>query len=261
MHRAGAAALSHLLKVDPPEQPSIVCQCGQSAHYKEQRRKPILTVVGHVEYERPYYVCDQCHHAPNPTDTALGVMHEEFSPGVRRMMAVVGSESAFDDGREQLELLAGLHVSTKSAERQAERIGAEIMRLEQAEIQRSVQLELPIPIGPPIPVMYVEIDGTGIPVVRRETEGRAEPRIVPPVPELCEMLTMQKALRNANYPTCHWVFFNEGEPILSFKNAWAAACKQAKLVNTDGEPSEFFHDLRRTGVRNLVRADVPENVR
>jgi hypothetical protein len=88
------------------------------------------------------------------------------------MMAVVGSGSPFDLGREQLELLAGLHVSTKSVERQAEQIGAEIMRLEQAEIQRSVQLELPIPVGPPIPILYVEIDGTGIPVVKKETQGR-----------------------------------------------------------------------------------------
>jgi len=173
MHRAGAAALSHLLKAGPPEQPSIDCQCGKTAHYKEQRSKPILTVVGPVNYERPYYVCSHCHHAPNPTDASLGVFHEEFSPGARRMMAVVGSEAAFDTGHEQLELLAGLHVSAKSVERQSERIGAEIMRLEQAEIKRSVQLELPIPIGPPIPVVYVEIDGTGIPVVRRETEGRA----------------------------------------------------------------------------------------
>jgi hypothetical protein len=173
MHRAGAAALSHLLNVDPPEQRSIPCSCGQRAHYKEQRCKPMVTVVGRVEYERPYYVCAHCHHAPNPTDAALGVEHEEFSPGVRRMMAVVGSETAFDAGREQLELLAGLHVSTKSVERQAEEIGAEVMRLEQAEIQRSVQLQLPIPLGPPIPVLYVEIDGTGVPVVKKETEGRS----------------------------------------------------------------------------------------
>jgi len=172
MHRAGAGALSHLLQVDPPAQASLVCRCGHSARYKEQRRKPMLTVVGRVEYERPYYVCSHCHHAPNPADAALGVAGEEFSPGVRRMMAVVGSEAAFDVGREQLELLAGLHVSTKSVERQAQRIGAEIRELEQLEIQRSVQLELPIPIGPPIPVLYVEIDGTGVPVVRKETAGR-----------------------------------------------------------------------------------------
>jgi len=172
LHRTGAAALSHLLKEGPPEQRAIPCSWGHSAHYKELRSKPVLTVVGPVEFQRPYYVCAQCHHAPNPTDAALGVEQQEFSPGVRRMMAVVGSGSPFDLGREQLELLAGLHVSTKSVERQAEQIGAEIMRLEQAEIQRSVQLQLPIPVGPPIPILYVEIDGTGIPVVKKETQGR-----------------------------------------------------------------------------------------
>lgn len=172
MHRAGATALSHLLNEGPPESPAIPCSCGHSARYKELRSKPVLTVVGPVEYQRPYYVCSQCHHAPNPTDAALGVEHQEFSPGVRRMMAVVGSDSAFEVGREQLELLAGLQVSTKSVERQAEQIGAEIMRLEQAEIQRGLQLDLPIPLGPPIPIIYVEIDGTGVPVVRKETQGR-----------------------------------------------------------------------------------------
>ena len=172
LHRAGAAALSHLLKEGPPEQRAIPCSCGHSAHYKELRSKPVLTVVGPVEFQRPYYVCAQCHHAPNPTDAALGVERQEFSPGVRRMMAVVGSQSPFELGREQLEVLAGLRVSTKSVERQAEQIGAEIMRLEQVEIQPSVQLELPIPVGPPIPILYVEIDGTGIPVVKKETPGR-----------------------------------------------------------------------------------------
>ena len=172
MHRAGAVALAHLLRVDAPEQDSLQCSCGETAQYKELRPKPILTVVGPVSYQRPYYVCAHCHHAPNPTDAALGVERQDFSPGVRRMMAIVGSEGTFDAGREQLELLAGLRVSTKSVERQAEQIGAQIMRLEQAEIQRSVQLQLPIPLGPPIPVLYVEIDGTGVPVVKKETQGR-----------------------------------------------------------------------------------------
>jgi hypothetical protein len=93
LHRTGAAALSHLLKQGPPEQRAIPCSCGHFAHYKELRSKPVLTVVGPVEFQRPYYVCSQCHHAPNPTDAALGIERQEFSPGVRRMMAVVGSES------------------------------------------------------------------------------------------------------------------------------------------------------------------------
>ena len=172
-HRIGAHTLSHLLSEPAPEQHTIPCGCGGSAQYKELRSKPVLTVVGPVEFQRPYYVCLQCHHAPNPTDAALGVERKEFSPGVRRMMAVVGSDSVFDQGREQLELLAGLQVSTKSVERQAEQVGAEIMRLQQLEIQRSAQLKLPIPIGPPISTLYLEIDGTGIPVAKKETAGRS----------------------------------------------------------------------------------------
>ena len=172
MHRAGASALSHLLQQDPPQQRDLACSCGQTACYKDLRAKPILTVVGPVQFLRPYYVCAYCHHAPNPSDAALGVEHREFSPGVRRMMAVVGSDSPFELGREQLELLAGLRVATKSVERHAEQIGAAIAGYEQAEVQRGVQLRLPIPLGPPIPIMYVQIDGTGVPVVKKETLGR-----------------------------------------------------------------------------------------
>ena len=172
MYRVGAVILSRVLSQGPPEQRTIPCGCGQTAHYKELRSKPIITVVGAVRFERPYYVCGQCSHAPNPADAALGVEHIEFSPGVRRMMAVAGSEADFDSAREQIKQLAGLEVSTKSVERHAEQIGAEIMRIEQAEIKRSVQLQLPIPMGAPIPALYVEIDGTGIPVVKSEVLGR-----------------------------------------------------------------------------------------
>jgi hypothetical protein len=41
------------------------------------------------------------------------------------------------------------------------------------ERQRATQLELPIQMVGRISILYVEMDGTGIPVVRQETEGRA----------------------------------------------------------------------------------------
>jgi len=175
MHRAGAAALSHLLRGEAPglDEREIACDCGQKARYREMRARRVLTAVGDVELLRPWYLCPHCHHGQCPADVALDIEKVDFSPGVRRMLALVGAEAPFDHGRRQIELLAGLEVTTKAVERTAEAIGADIAQGEQQEIQRARQLDLPIIVCQPIPILYVEIDGTGVPVVKAETEGRS----------------------------------------------------------------------------------------
>ena len=174
MHRAGAAALSELLVFPAPsaELRSIPCSCGDEAHYRELRGKPLLTAVGAVKVLRPYYLCPRCHQGQFPADSELDIENTEFSPGVRRMQALVGQDVPFDHGREQMHTLAGLDVTTKSVERTAEAIGDDIAQRQQEEMQRAVQLELPIVVGKPIPILYVQMDGTGVPVVKKETEGR-----------------------------------------------------------------------------------------
>jgi hypothetical protein len=174
MHRAGAAALSQLLRYDPPgsEQREIPCPCGQKARYREMRRRRVLTAVGKVEFLRPWYFCRQCHHGQCPADATLDIQKVDQSPGVRRMLALVGSEAPFNHGRRQIELLAGLKVTAKAVERTAEAIGEDVASGEQEQIQRAVQLDLPIVVGKPIPILYVQMDGTGVPVVKKETAGR-----------------------------------------------------------------------------------------
>jgi Uncharacterised protein family (UPF0236) len=174
MHQAGAAALTQFLQFSAPpaDQRTVLCTCGRPAHYRELRSKPVLTAVGRVEVSRPYYLCSYCHTGQFPADVELDIAHTEFSPGVRRMQALVGQEAPFDHGREQMKLLAGLEVTTKAVERTAEAIGGDIARGEQQEIQKAVQLDLPIVVGEPIPILYVQMDGTGVPVVKKETEGR-----------------------------------------------------------------------------------------
>jgi Uncharacterised protein family (UPF0236) len=174
MHQAGAAALSQLLRSDlpGPDEREVPCPCGQKARYREMRSRRVLTAVGHAEFLRPWYLCPQCHHGQCPADAALDMEKADLSPGVRRMLALIGSEAPFDHGRRQIELLAGLQVTAKAVERTAEATGRNIAQGEQREIQRAVQLDLPMVVGAPVPILYVQMDGTGVPVVKKETVGR-----------------------------------------------------------------------------------------
>lgn len=65
----------------------------------------------------------------------------------------------------------------------------------------------------------------------------------------------QKVRCDASCPNCLTVFFRDGEkPIQDFRESWDIAFEQA------GIPKKLLHDMRLTGVRNLVRAGVPEAV-
>ena len=174
MHQAGASALTKLLQFPAPadDQRRLPCPCGHHARYLELRSKPVLTVVGDVKVSRPYYLCPHCGTGQFPVDVELDIANTGCSPGVRRMKAVAGQDAPFDQGRQQMKDLAGLDVTTKSVERTAEAIGADIAARQQERIGRAIQLDLPVVIGKPIPVLYVEMDGTGVPVAKSETVGR-----------------------------------------------------------------------------------------
>lgn len=122
-HQMGAKVLQELLHAPESFERERPCGCGQKAHFQQMRSRQLLTAVGAVRFERPYYLCPSCHHGQSPQDVQLDVEDTECSPGVRRMMALVGSNGSFAQGREQLEELAGLQVTTKAVERHAEAIG------------------------------------------------------------------------------------------------------------------------------------------
>ena len=100
------------------------------------------------------------------------------------------------------------------------------------------------------------------------TTKNGEGRVFPFTQELRELLEEQKRqsdeLARTRGLIVPWVFFRMkaktrgGEtfpqPVRIFNNAWANACEAA------GCPGRIPHDLRRTAVRNLVRAGISESV-
>jgi len=87
--------------------------------------------------------------------------------------------------------------------------------------------------------------------LRPEVSKNKDGRVLPLRGELLELVERAKEARR---PDCLFVFHDAGEPIGDFRKAWKTACKKAKLTGI------IVHDLRRTAVRNMVRAGIPERV-
>jgi integrase len=91
-----------------------------------------------------------------------------------------------------------------------------------------------------------------------------EGRVIPLGDELLESLKLQLHLRNTVASDCPLVFFriiktkenpvSRWLPIGDFRKVWETACAKCGLAG------RIFHDLRRSAVRNLVRAGVQERV-
>ena len=174
MLEMGATVLTQLLQFPAPadDQRMLPCDCGEQAQYIELRSKGFVSIMGQAEVLRPYYLCKHCHNGRSPIDRELDIEKKDHSPGVRRMEAFVGQQGPFQNGSEQLKVLAGIEVTAKSVERAAEAVGADIAAREQQEIARAKQLQLPVIVGDKIPFLYIEMDGTGVNVVKKETAGR-----------------------------------------------------------------------------------------
>ena len=171
----GAGVLETLLQgvgVGRREQ-AVRCRCGATMCSVGVRAKQVQTLLGGVRFARSRYRCPACGRTRCPGDEELGIERTSRSPGVQRQVARLGAKEPFREVARDLRELAGVRLSRKDAERLSERIGAEMEQWQERE-RRALRLSEPPPPEAPksIETLYVEFDGTGVPMVPSELAGR-----------------------------------------------------------------------------------------
>lgn len=112
--------------------------------------------------------------------------------------------------------------------------------------------------GEILPLRWDAVDRAGR-EVRLRTSKTGRGRVLPLEGALWKLMEHRWAARKFKAPggvtgLSDYVFHRGGRPVTDFKRSWAAACEKAWI------PGKLFHDLRRTAVRNMIRAGVPQSV-
>lgn len=87
--------------------------------------------------------------------------------------------------------------------------------------------------------------------LRPEISKNKDGRLLPLSGELLEIIERAHLGRRLDSP---FVFHRDGEPVGDFRKAWSNACQAGGLAPM------LVHDLRRSAVRNMIRAGIPDRV-
>lgn len=175
VHVAGAQVLEEVLRdvgVGRRED-QLRCSCGAVMQSRGVKVKCIRTLLGPVQFDRSAYQCPRCAKVRHPGDEELDVVKTGYSPGVRRLVSDFASDAPFKRVSHQLKAAAGLAISRKDCERLAEGVGEDMGRWFDAQRDRMRLCEPPPPeTHKTIDTLYIEFDGTGVPMVPHELTGR-----------------------------------------------------------------------------------------
>ncbi len=132
----------------------------------------------------------------------------------------------------------------------------------------TIHKHLPDYLKPPVRVAYItgwrvqsevlslrwsQVDFPGSVMRLEPGMGKTgEPRLFPLNDELRGILEIQRTRTEKLGRIIPWVFHRDGKQIKNIDKAWKSARKKAGL------PWVIPHDMRRSAVRNMVRAGIPE---
>lgn len=140
--------------------PGNTSRPGEKRH--ADRPLQMHTIFGVVTLKRDYFYNPQMGRGRLPLDEALGLAGS-YSPALVRLGARAVAREGYQAASEDLAALAGIQLEGRQLHRLVQQVGTRL----------AAQLEMGAPHkGDAIPVMYVEADATGVPMVAQELAGR-----------------------------------------------------------------------------------------
>jgi len=169
--RDGNLLLSKLLSNMKEVIPSCP-ECDSKMRNLGKRRKHIVSLLGDSTITRNYYECEKCGYHSIPKDKLLDIENTSFTQGVRRVAAKLAACDSFQNSSAAMAELCGIYVCGKDTERIAQTAGLALETEKQAQIEAVFSMDGINRAVESVPVMYIEYDGTGVPVMKREVANR-----------------------------------------------------------------------------------------
>jgi hypothetical protein len=140
--------------------PDNASRPGEKCH--PDRAKDIQTLFGSIVVRRNYFYQPATHTGRCPLDQALGLIHS-FSPALVRLAARAAAKEGYESASQDLLAQAGVALEGRQIQRLVNLIAPAV----------ATQLEKGAATGAEaIPILYAEVDGTGVPMVAEELAGR-----------------------------------------------------------------------------------------
>ena len=129
------------------------------------REKDVETLFGPITLRRNYFYNESTDEGRAPLDDALGLVNG-FSPSVVRLSNRAGARMGFAAASSDLAAMANVHLDGKQIQRLVN-LAAPLVAAQREHVRLAMDLS-----SDPIPVFYVEADGTGVPMDPAELVGR-----------------------------------------------------------------------------------------
>jgi hypothetical protein len=144
--------------------PNHAGQPGEKCH--RGRAKDVATIFGTITLRRNYFYRESSDEGRAPLDEALGLVHG-FSPSLVRLANRAAARMGFTAAESDLAAMANIQLDGRQIQRLVN-LAAPLVAAQRAQVRHPKDAR-----AEPIPVFYVEVDGTGVPMDAAALVGRA----------------------------------------------------------------------------------------